>query len=404
MPKKQFSLFQPVSTLALVLLGWRLFGILIAAAAQRLLPYKGFFSYGWTILPYRVPNIVRALTNFDGIFYIKISHMGYLNTEQAFFPLYPLLISVLNSLVKNPVVAGLIISHIAFGLGFLLFRQYLLSFVKTSIANWALLFLLLYPTAYYFGVMYTESLFFFLFMGALYCLQTRRYWAAMMFAYLLSLTKVTGVLFTLPVMIYFLVDCYKAYGAVSVKSLLAHLMKGWRIVVVGIASLLGLASYALYLLRTTGDALYFINAQESFGAHRSSTLISPLQVLYRYSKIFTTADWSFQYVVAIGEVFFYISTLSLIGVEIYRLMQALKKKKPIIPQRWSLVLISAANVLVPSLTGTLTAIPRYSLLSLSIFLVLAEISDTRMKMMVLFFSLVLHVCYLALFIQGYYVT
>ena len=62
--------------------------------------------------------------NFDGGHYISIAETGYHTYQQAFFPLYPLVISLLSKLTGYSFVnSGLIISHIAFFIGLIVFYK-----------------------------------------------------------------------------------------------------------------------------------------------------------------------------------------------------------------------------------------------------------------------------------------
>src|SRR5437870_1191429 len=88
-----------ISTLRLMglLVFWKAVDTLVSILSPFFIPYLGFFSYGPTMHEYGVPAWIRALTNFDGIFYIRIATRGYQLTEQAYFPLYPILLHNLNS-------------------------------------------------------------------------------------------------------------------------------------------------------------------------------------------------------------------------------------------------------------------------------------------------------------------
>lgn len=374
---------------------WKALDTVVSIISKRTIPYLGFFSYGQTMLQYGLTDYLRALTNFDGIFYIRIALNGYSTTEQAYFPMYSLLIKAVNIVVGNPIVTGVLISLTSFILGALIFRKYLNFLTDKKYIGWAMLFLLLYPTSYYFGVMYTEGLFFFFLVGTLYFHRTKVYWLSMLFALGASLTKVIGASLVVPIGISLLV---------TVLHHKERLAGQWKTILVILSSLSGLGLYCLYLWRTVGDPLYFIRAQESFGANRSSHLITPVQVVYRYLKIFFTADYNFQYLVAVIEIIFFTMAVSLICFDLWKQWKAYRVKQVVNADRLGLALFSTANILVPSATGTLTAMPRYSLMSLTILLVLAEIRNPKVKILILVLFVLVHISFFALFIQGYYIT
>ncbi len=377
--------------LLIILFLWKSVDLIISVLAPKFIKYLGFFSYGPEVLKYGVPDFIRALTNFDGIFYIRIALNGYSNTEQAFFPVYPILIRAVHQVIQNPIIAGVLISYVAFFIGFVLFFKYLkLTYNKDlDTPKWVLAMLLVYPTSYYFGVMYTESVFFAFFIAALYFQKKQNYLLAFLCAYLTALTRVVGIFLIFPLAFSF----YHDFIASKPK-------KGWKEFLVIGAPVLGLFSYCTYLWQTTGDPLYFFHAQESFGAQRSTHLILPLQVVYRYIKIFITAQHNFQYFVAVLELSFYLGALTLLGYQLYKILKSKKKDYSLL----GLNIFSLINIILPSLTGTLTAVPRYTLVSFSLFFALGEIRRASIKLILMTIFIVLHIVMVAYFVQGYYLT
>lgn len=117
----------------LLFLIWRTFDFLIIFFSQKVIPYLGFFSYKDDLPRFNLPNWLSSLANFDGIHYIKIAKNGYSQYEQAFFPLYSILIKFLTPLFSNnQLLTGIIISNISFCLGLWIFAKYL------KIENWKL--------------------------------------------------------------------------------------------------------------------------------------------------------------------------------------------------------------------------------------------------------------------------
>jgi len=144
---------------------WRLVDIVTSLLATYIIPYLGFFPYKGALDQYLLPSFLTSLANFDGVHFLQIADNGYAQYEQAFFPLYPLVIKAITVITHNRLLSGLFISNVAFFMGFFLFRKYLKTF-STNI-SWSSLFLLLFPTSFFFGAIYTEGLFFFLFIASL---------------------------------------------------------------------------------------------------------------------------------------------------------------------------------------------------------------------------------------------
>ena len=110
----------------LLFLLWRVFDFLIIFFSQKVIPYLGFFPYSDQLPRFHLPTWISALANFDGLHYISIAGNGYAQYEQAFFPLYPILIKFLSPLfLNNQLLTGLIISNFSFLLGLIIFNKYL---------------------------------------------------------------------------------------------------------------------------------------------------------------------------------------------------------------------------------------------------------------------------------------
>jgi len=337
---------------------------------------------------YGLPPYLRTLSNFDGIFYIRIALRGYSQYEQAYFPLYPIFIRYMDMAVKNAILSGTLISYAAFMGATYMLNRFLAEILHYKSRLWFFLLLLAFPTSYYFGVMYTESLFLFLFISSLYFFKKERYVLAGVFGCLTALTRVVGISILVPYTIFFLEDVLKKQP------------KYFKFMIACVGPILGFWSYLYYLWITTGDPLYFVNAQKFFGAHRSTNIILLPQVIYRYIRIFLTANHNFQYFVAVLEFAFLLFAGGVLTLELVRLL----KQKRFNFIRLGLWSFSIINFILPTLTGTLTALPRYSLLSLSLFLYLGDIKQRGVKLAIMGGFIVLHMILYAFFVQGYYVT
>jgi len=70
----------------------------------------------------------------------------------------------------------------------------------------------------------------------------------------------------------------------------------------------------------------------------------------------------------------------------------------------ALDLFSFANLLLPTLTGTFSSIPRYSLFSISIFIYLGQLKNNYIKYLILIIFVILHILLLGYFTQGYFIS
>ncbi len=152
-----------------------------------------------------IPQLVDYLgplpwANFDGIHYLLIAQNDYGLYQQAFFFLYPFLIRWLSNFTHNYLFSGLLISHLAFfGALFFLYKLLVLDY-SPKLVKIAIIFLLVFPTSFFFAAVYTESLFFFLILATFYFARLKKWWLAGVFGGLASATRLVGI-FLLPALI-----------------------------------------------------------------------------------------------------------------------------------------------------------------------------------------------------------
>lgn len=390
----------------------------IAIAAQQIIPYLGFFPYTNILELTGLPRFLYSFANFDGVHYMVIASQGYQQHEQAFFPLYPILVNLASHLFTGVnskyFFGGLLVSQVCFVGACLLFMRFLKQYLPDlHKAWWVLVFLLAYPTSFYFGIVYTESLFFLLFAAALVFLQKKQYGPLIIVVYLAALTRLIGLFLIIPIgtMIFVEIfhDMYGKKKELSVNALWLALLRTVKtiattpiLLLAVLAPVLGFGTYSLYLWVTYGDPLLFFNVQPVFGANRSTELIILPQVLYRYIKIFITAAWNYQYFVAVLEFSMYLMVMSFLLWDAWHIWKNKWQKE--IGIRLGLNIFSFVNMVLPTLTGTLSSTPRYGLFSLSIFLILAQIQSKWIKIAIAIVFGLAHIALFALFIQGYFIS
>jgi len=378
--------------LVIIFLISRILLLLCSFVAQKTIPYSGFFPLKELLPTFLLPTWLSAFANFDGLHYVTIAKQGYSQYEQAFFPLYPLLLYLISFITRNELVSGIVISNGSLLTALFVFQK-ILSLKKIDIkqTTWFYILLLSFPTAFFFGAVYTEGLFFLLFSLSLYFLYKKNYYLASLFASLTSLTRLIGVFLIIPFFFHFLSE-HK--GKLKNFRLLALSFKPMLL-----SPLLGLLGYMTYLWISTGDPLIFFNSQPKFGANRSTHLIFLPQVFYRYIKIIFTAAHDSQWGIALVEVLIFTLVLSVICFDLYTLIKEVRKNYFLI----GINIFSFANLILPTLTGTFSSIPRYALFSFSFFLFLAQIKSNTLKVGIALLFGVSQAILLGLFIQGYFV-
>ncbi|OGK13342.1 hypothetical protein A2859_06005 [Candidatus Roizmanbacteria bacterium RIFCSPHIGHO2_01_FULL_37_16b] len=393
--------------IVILFLFFRAIDFLIAYLSQFFIPYLGFFPYKEIAENYNLPKFLTAFANFDGAHYLLIAKNGYAQYQQAFFPLYPLLIRWLSPLfLNNHLVTGLLISNLSFLVGLFIFKKYSDLVCHSEIGSesetrsrnkfgmtrdvtnyWPILFLVVFPTSFFFGAVYTEGLFFFLLVGCLYFLKKERFYLAGIFAFFASLTKLIGLF----LIIFFILKLIRNWKLG---------IRNFKLILITLSPLLGLTIYSFYLWLTTRDPLFFLNSQWAFGANRSSSIILLPQVYFRYLKIFFTASWNFQYFISLFEFITFNFVLFFIVLDLIKNLKFKIKNYEVL----GLGFFSFINLLLPTLTGTLSSIPRYALFSLSFFVYLSQIKNLLIKVAIATIFVIFHIIMLGFFIQGYFVS
>lgn len=319
--------------------------------------------------------------NMDGVHYLSIAKNGYFTYQQAFFPLYPNLIRWVSRVAGiSDVTAALAISHIAFLAGLILFYDLARS-INRRYAVWSIVFLLLFPTSFFFASIYTESLFFFLSVACLVAARRKLWWVAGVAGMLASNTRLFGI-FLFPVVIW---EYLKAPART----------RRWQDIVAICLVPVGLAMYMWYLAGSIGDPLAFFHAQPAFGAGRSgSTLVTLPQVLWRYMRIFTTVSPpSFTYGISVFEVVTFISGILVIWAGLQKRVLTV-----------AYIVYCLAILITPTLTGTLSSLPRYILSAFPLFIVMGNMHNTKIKVAIVVVFVLGLIIFTAAYLQGYFVA
>lgn len=371
-----------------LMLIWLVGLLLLDFVAPQILPYKPSFPYVNTILVPWGPKALYSWANFDGVHYLTIVAKGYFGTGaiQAFFPLYPLLVGLVANVFGNPITSGILISLTSLTVALYYLHKLVIIDHSSVIAKRTIWLILLFPTAFFFSALYTESLFFMLSVLCFYFVRQQRFFWAAVFAGLASATRITGIIL-LPAI---LIEMYAYY---QTKPKLFHFsLLGKLIGYITIAGS-GLMGFMLYLAKVFHDPLLFLHVQSSFGAGRQTDrLILLPQVFWRYAKMLVTVEpHSWLYFTVVSEF------VAAVGFLVLAIM-AFKKT------RLSYAVYALLSYLIPTLTGTFTSLPRYVLIIFPLFLVLAQnLKGFNFKVFCLLSGILLCINTI-LFIQGYWVA
>src|SRR3972149_7141724 len=155
-----------ISLLFLLFIIWRILLFIFSFIAELTTIFSPSFPLSDIfLLPSGFPRWIWSFANFDGVHYLMIANKGYwANFTQVFFPLYPLILGGFFNLLPfiNEILSGLFLSNVFFLCSLFVFWKLLnIDYGKSDII-WIFLFFLYFPTSFYFGSLYSESLFFLL--------------------------------------------------------------------------------------------------------------------------------------------------------------------------------------------------------------------------------------------------
>jgi len=246
-----------------------------------LLAYFGgvlFIASNFSSSPVSYHDLLAAWNQGDETNYLAIATDGYTKAQQAlFFPLYPTLIRMLAPLFHHSMLAtGFFLSNVAFLGVLIVFYRLVETEFERDTAKRAVLYLAIFPTAFFFFVAYSESLFLLLVLLSFYTMRRGSWWLAGLFGALATLTRFEGIF------LFVLFLCEFA------RQKLPQIRQGWdekqpleriRLVSSVLASLLiplALVIYASALNALFGDPFAFIHAQAQQSAGFSFPLLGPL--------------------------------------------------------------------------------------------------------------------------------
>ncbi|HEY0752624.1 MAG TPA: mannosyltransferase family protein [Ktedonobacteraceae bacterium] len=231
----------------------------------------GFISFILFPIPQHVyPNtpvnlaaVLQSWNQWDSTYYVRIAQFGYQSlNEAAFFPLFSLLTKGVALLFGNQAywLAALIVSNLAlFGALYMLYQ--LATDALGERVGWrTIVYLCLFPTAFFFFAGYNESLFLFLSCSTLFALRRQRWLLAGAFGLLAALTRSAGLLLVLP----YLYELWNArdQSQADLGSLLKNsFLKALPLLLIPLGTLL----YSLYCWRHFHDPLAFATVQKYWG-------------------------------------------------------------------------------------------------------------------------------------------
>ncbi len=151
-------------------------------------------------------DFLNPWAHWDGVWFIKIAVNGYASNDGsvAFFPLFPLLLRWVGvAFNNNLVIAGIVFSLACYvGAMVLLYRLVEAEFDHRT-AYLSVFYISLFPTAFFFQAVYSESLFLLLGLACFTWSRSGRWRLAGLAGLAATLTRSTGVMLLIPMALYY---------------------------------------------------------------------------------------------------------------------------------------------------------------------------------------------------------
>ena len=180
------------------------------------LPKQDWLVIGWTITTKLLLLVLgvesfqilsnRRITNlrdwleiwnrWDSLHYLKLAEFGYSSADPMkawLYPLFPWTVRVFAWVTRDYLVAAFVVSGLSCATAAVLLRRLVARDYGPEVAQRSVWFFLIFPTAYFLHIGYTESLFLAFLLASLLSARNERWWMAGLFGALCWMTRPIGI-------------------------------------------------------------------------------------------------------------------------------------------------------------------------------------------------------------------
>jgi hypothetical protein len=263
---------------------FRLVGAAVGFIANVTIP--DYQNQGFTVMERPNPFWDR-FARWDSGWYHGIASTGYHYVEGgrsnlAFFPVYPQLMGVVGRALggahEDFYFAGILITWLSFAIAMpLLYRLARLD-LPAEAARRATIYAAVFPSAYFFGVVYSEALFLLTLVSAALAFRTRRWMWGALAAAIMTATRVNGVMF-IPALA---IIGWDAAGESSRER--RHAL------IAAACGVAGIGAYSLFVYSLSGDPFEWYDSITRWGYHPGG---HPLAGLFAIAQQLLTHPYQF---------------------------------------------------------------------------------------------------------------
>lgn len=362
-----------------IFLGTRVGLFLVAYLGLALLPLRS--GDHWR--PFVDNLFLDGWARWDTGWYVSIADRGYyFSTTGAssvpFFPLYPMLIKAVGLLVRNNVLAAILVSNLALLLALVMLHRLVLDRFGPDIARKTVLLVCVFPFAMFYSAAYSESVFLLLCVATFYFGERRRWAMAAAAAGLASASRLVGILAACSLALLYLESI--GYDVKRIRRDAAWL----------ILSTVGLLGYLGFLWARFGSPLVFAEATHIGWNHPG---LFDYQTHRTVLNLLLTADYSSGKLMFPSESGLILGTAFLLAavVCIWRLR----------PAYWAFAFLV---VFIPYSTANMDSMARYITVAFPVFIFAASLLRSEVATQVVLFvsTLLLALCTI-LFANWYWI-
>jgi len=238
-----------------------------------LVTYIGFILFPvpphvYPVSPVNITALLTSWNHWDAANFTRIAQYGYQTIyDTAFFPLFPLLVKCIAFLFGNNgyLAIGMFLSNLALLGSLFVLYQIATDILGEQIGRRTLLYLCIFPTAFFFFAAYNESLFLLLTASSFLAMRRQKWWLAAILGFFAALTRAAGVLLVIP----FLYELWITRDAITSdnKNTLHKIMSTISRVLPLLIIPLGTLIYCLYCWKLFHNPLAFAAVQSHWDRH-----------------------------------------------------------------------------------------------------------------------------------------
>jgi hypothetical protein len=289
----------------------------------------------------------------DAPHYMYLAQYGYTNQGDpanfiVFFPLYPILVRLITLDFSYVNLSGMIISFIASTIAVLYLYKITKLDYNDNTAKLAVLFLCIFPTAYFLCAQFTEALFLAISISSLFYARRGSWFFAGFLAFLASLTRIAGLLLLPVLLVEYL---YQKKGQLDTVN--------WKIVWVFLP-VFGFFIYLLINYQVTGDFFTFMTVERVHWFQTFGPLEGLRQTIASFSR-----DYPSNFIIGYAQIIF-------AAFGLFMILVSAKLKLRISYQIYMLL-----TWLLAVSTSFWISIPRYVIAMFPMFIALGVLSNKK---------------------------